>query len=60
MAYRIYISDSMQIICRNTGAYTKTRYADIAYPEHDGDEAQTGAEIAVEVITNAGLEVRYN
>ena len=54
-AYRIYVTDTLRIISRNTGAYAQKRFIEILDPKCSDD--RTGEEIAVDVIKSAGLEV---
>ena len=56
MAYRAYITDALMTICNNFangfgGTTIMTRYSDIGKPS----DTKTGDEVAIDVITRAGL-----
>ena len=59
VAYRIYVSDCLRMICENTakyggGSYVTKRLADVVYRKQDN---RTGEEIAADIIKRAGLVV---
>lgn len=60
-AYRIYVSDALMLIGKNTaklalGTYMPRRYVDIIGGVKQDD--RTGEEIAADIIRRAGLEVK--
>lgn len=56
--YQIYVADTLQTISENTsilarGKYVAKQYSEIIHPKPK--DTRTGAEIAADVIKNAGL-----
>ena len=69
MAYRVYTTDTLQLIAKNTGMTVGTtsngrvngqslqkRYAELL--DHKPPEVRTGEEIAADVIARCGLRVK--
>ena len=60
LAYRIYVSDCLRIITKNTaslskGEYIDRRYIDAILPKKKDD--RTAEEIVIDIIKKAGIEV---
>lgn len=55
-AYRIYVTDTLQIIAKSLGEYPTKRYAEIYADKPTKDK--TGEEIVQEVIRKAGLKIK--
>ena len=60
-AYRVYVTDSLNLIAKNTanfakGQYMKARYYDIITPKKQ--DTRTGDEIVEDIIKRAGLVVK--
>ena len=53
MAYRIYVTDSLQAL--GQGKYVKTRFFDAIKPT--AIETRSGEEIAQDILARAGIEV---
>lgn len=63
LAYRIFVSEGLRILTENTakmaqGAYLTVNFLDIIDPKPKDE--RSGAEIASDVLTRAGIEVRFN
>ena len=54
-AYRIYVTDNLRIIGKNTGTYMDKRYYDMVNPKIQDN--RTGEEIVADVLSRAGIEV---
>ena len=63
LAYRIFVSEGLRILTENTakmaqGAYLTANFLDIINPKPKDE--RSGAEIASDVLTRAGIEVRFD
>lgn len=63
LAYRIFVSEGLRILTENTakmtqGAYLTVNFLDIINPKPKDE--RSGAEIASDVLTRAGIEVRFD
>ena len=63
LAYRIFVSEGLRILTENTakmvqGAYLTVNFLDIIDPKPKDE--RSGAEIASDVLTRAGIEVRFD
>lgn len=57
--YRSYMAELLKVLCESIGASVTERYIDLIADEPE-EETKTGDEIALEVITRAGLKVQEN
>ena len=63
LAYRIFVSEGLRMLTENTakmvqGAYLTVNFLDIINPKPKDE--RSGAEIASDVLTRAGIEVRFD
>ena len=54
-AYRIYVTDSIHLLGKNTGSYISKRYSEMF--NAPSEPQKTGDEIAEEIVNKYGLKV---
>lgn len=58
--YRVYVTDCLKAIGKQTGVEFKCRYYEMVHPEPDDTEGRSGMEIAKARLAAFGIEVIDN